>query len=38
LDRIAKLKRGNMVIIQDIQAKSPGGEVLRLKPLILTLN
>ena len=38
LDRISKLKRGNMIILQDIQAKSQGGEVLRLKPLILTLN
>ena len=38
LDQIAKLKKNQMVILQDIRAKGPGGQELRLSPLVLTVN
>ncbi|MBO4250062.1 MAG: gliding motility protein GldM [Paludibacteraceae bacterium] len=38
LDQINKLKKGGMVILQDIRATGPGGQELRLQPLILTVN
>ena len=38
LDRLAKLKPGNSVIITDIRAKGPDGREIRLSPIPLTLN
>ena len=38
LDQIAKLKKNQMVILQDIRAKGPGDQELRLSPLVLTVN
>ena len=38
LDRMAKLKPGNSVIITDIRAKGPDGKEIRLSPIPLTLN
>jgi len=38
LDQIAKLKKNQMVVLQDIRAKGPGGQELRLSPLVLTVN
>jgi gliding motility-associated protein GldM len=38
LDQIAKLKKNNMVILQDIRAEGPGKQELRLSPLVLTVN
>ena len=38
LDRMAKLKPGNSVIITDIRAKGPDGKETRLSPIPLTLN
>ena len=38
LSQINKLKKGGMVIMQDIRATGPGGQELKLSPLILTVN
>ena len=38
LNQINKLKKGGMVILQDIRATGPGGQELKLSPLILTVN
>jgi gliding motility-associated protein GldM len=38
LNQINKLKKGGMVILQDIRAAGPGGQELKLSPLILTVN
>jgi hypothetical protein len=38
LSQINKLKKGGMVILQDIRAAGPGGQELKLSPLILTVN
>jgi len=38
LNQIGKLKKGGMVILQDIRATGPGGQELRLSPLVLTVN
>ena len=38
MNQINKLKKGGMVILQDIRAKSPKGDELRLSPLVLTVN
>ena len=38
LGQIGKLKKGGMVILQDIRAVGPGGQELRLSPLVLTVN
>jgi gliding motility-associated protein GldM len=38
LTQIGKLKKGGMVVIQDIRAVGPGGQEKRLAPLVLTLN
>ena len=38
INQINKLKKGGMVILQDIRAKSPKGQELRLSPLVLTVN
>ena len=36
--QIGKLKKGGMVVLQDIRAVGPGGQEKRLAPLVLTLN
>ena len=38
LNQIAKQKKGSIVILQDIRAKSPRGDELRLSPLVLTVD
>ena len=38
LAQIGKLKKGGMVVLQDIRAVGPGGQEKRLAPLVLTLN
>jgi len=38
LDRLGKLKMGNIVIITDIRAKGPDGKETRLSPIPLSLN
>ena len=38
LNQIKGLKKNQMVILQDIRAKGPGGQELRLSPLVLTVN
>ncbi len=38
LNQIGKLKKNDMVILQDIRAVGPGGQELRLSPLVLTAN
>jgi len=38
LAQINKLKKGGMVVLQDIRAVGPGGQEKRLAPLVLTLN
>jgi len=38
LDQISRLKKNQMVVLQDIRAKGPGGQELRLSPLVLTVN
>ena len=38
LDQISRLKKNQMVVLQDICAKGPGGQELRLSPLVLTVN
>lgn len=38
LNQISKLKKNGMVILQDIRATGPGGQELKLSPLILTVN
>ena len=38
MKEINQLKKGGMVILQDIRAKSPKGQELRLSPLVLTVN
>ena len=38
LNQINKLKKGGMVVLQDIRAVGPGGQEKRLAPLVLTLN
>ena len=38
LAQIAKLKKGGMVVIQDIRAEGPGGQKKNLSPLVFTLN
>jgi hypothetical protein len=37
LAQIGKLKKGGLVVLQDIRAVGPGGEK-RLSPVLLTLN
>jgi hypothetical protein len=38
LTQIGKLKKGGMVILQNIKAVSPTGQELTLSPLVLTVN
>ena len=38
INQINKLKKGGMVVLQDIRAVGPGGQEKRLAPLVLTLN
>ena len=38
LKQIGKLKKGGVVIIQDARAVGPGGQEMRLSPLVFTLN
>lgn len=38
LKQIGKLKKGGVVIIQDARAVGPGGQEMRLAPLVFTLN
>ena len=38
LNQIGKLKKGGMVVLQDIRAIGPGGQEKRLSPILLTLN
>ena len=38
LNQIGKLKKGGVVIIQDARAVGPGGQEMRLSPLVFTLN
>ncbi len=38
LNQIGKLKKGGLVVLQDIRAVGPGGQEKRLSPIILTLN
>ena len=38
IGQIGKLKKGGMVVLQDIRAVGPGGQEKRLAPLVLTLN
>ncbi len=38
LNQIGKLKKGGMVILQNIKAVSPTGQELTLSPLVLTVN
>ena len=38
LNQIGKLKKGGMVVIQDIRAEGPGGQKKNLSPLVFTLN
>ena len=38
LNQIGKLKKGGLVILQDIRAVGPGGQEKRLSPIMLTLN
>ena len=38
INQIGKLKKGGMVVLQDIRAVGPGGQEKRLAPLVLTLN
>lgn len=38
LDRIAKLKKGSMIVINDIKAETPTGNSILLAPVFYTLN